>query len=269
VTVGVRRKLEGLEMTELNKSKGGGYGSVLHNLFKNRYLNKFVEYIYPPPPIVNCISRKKLEVIRAALFKSENKILDIGSGLRKGVGARIWLGNASANCEVVNLDIVDGESVDIVADATDIPDGIGPFDAVIMQAVPEHVANQQALFSEAKRMLKNGGYLYIEMPFLQGFHADPDDYWRMTLPGLKLQVSDMNLIESGVSCGPTGALIWIITDLFSSLTGCSKLNICIRFMLRWIFSPFRYIDFLVSETEASNRLAAEYFILAQKPNNHE
>ena len=246
------------------KSKGGGYGSTLNNLFKNKYINKFVEYIYPPPPILNCISKEKLEQIRAVIFKSGNTILDIGSGVRRGVGARIWRNNASLNCKVVTLDIVEGESVDIVADATAIPPGIGSFDVVIMQAVPEHVANQQALFSEAKRMLVDGGHLYIEMPFLQGFHADPDDYWRMTLPGLKLQVCDMRLIESGVSCGPIGALIWIITDLFSSITNYNKLNIFIRFILRWVLSPFRYIDLIIVDTNAANRLAAEYFILAQK-----
>lgn len=251
-------------MTTYRRPKGGGYGSLLNNLFSNKYLNKFIECIYPPPPILNCIPRKKLKIIRAALFKPENSILDIGSGVRRGVGARIWSGNASGNCKVVTLDIVDSDSVDIVADATDIPAGIGPFDVVIMQSVPEHVANQQALFSEAKRMLVVGGYLYIEMPFLQGFHADPEDYWRMTLPGLKLQAQGMRIIESGVSCGPVGALIWIVTDLFSSLTNYNKLNMCIRFILRWIFSPLRYIDLLISETNASKRLAAEYFILAKK-----
>jgi SAM-dependent methyltransferase len=251
-------------MAKFSKSKGGGYGNILQNLFKNKYLNRFAEYIYPPAPIVNCIPEKKLNKIRDSIFKSENKILDIGSGIRRGVGARIWRGGASENCEVVTLDIVEGESVDIVADATDIPSGIGPFDVVIMQAVPEHVADYQALFSEAKRVLVEGGYLYIEMPFLQGFHADPDDYWRMTLPGLKYQVRDMRIIESGVSSGPISALVWIITDLFSSLTGYKKLNMCIRFLLRWIFSPFRYIDLLIYETNASSRLAAEYYILAQK-----
>jgi SAM-dependent methyltransferase len=251
-------------MAKFSKSKGGGYGSILHNLFKNKYLNYFVEHIYPPAPIINCIPGRKLITIRTVLFKPENKILDIGSGIRKGVGERIWRGGASDTCQVVTLDIVDGESVDIVADATKIPVGIGPFDAVIMQAVPEHVANFQALFSEAKRMVKEGGYLYVEMPFLQGFHADPDDYWRMTLPGLKHQVSDMTIIESGVSSGPVSALVWIITDLFSSPSNSKKLNMCIRFFLRWVFSPIRYVDLLISETDASSRLAAEYFILAQK-----
>ena len=36
------------------------------------------------------------------------------------------------------------------------------------------------------RVLKPGGYIYSEVPFLQGFHADPDDYQRYTLQGLKI-----------------------------------------------------------------------------------
>ena len=47
-------------------------------------------------------------------------------------------------------------------------------------------------------VLKNGGYLYLEVPFLQGFHADPYDYQRYTQVGLKKLVEKFNKIDKNI-----------------------------------------------------------------------
>jgi SAM-dependent methyltransferase len=134
-----------------------------------------------------------------------------------------------------------------------------------MQAVLEHLHTPEVAISEAFRVLKPGGFLYLEVPFLQGFHADPHDYFRFTQVGLKSILKDNGLIIlTDVSSGPFSALNWIIRDLFSNISPFVRLNLGIRFVLSWVFFPMKYFDFFVKKTKASNRLACEYYYLIKK-----
>jgi SAM-dependent methyltransferase len=243
--------------------KNGGYGSRLYTITQNKYIRSILELVYPPAPFVNIIPTMKRKIIKNVVFKPENRILDIGSGLSKGPGRWLWQGNLN-DVTLVRLDICEGPNIDIVADATNLPVDIGLFDVVVLQAVPEHVEDIYKLFDSVKSVLKCGGVIYVEMPFLQGVHGDPSDYWRCTLNGLNKLTKPFELVVSGVSGGPLGSLIWLLSDLFSNLFSNKYLSFVIRFILRWTLSPFRYLDFLLYSTVASKRLASEYYILAKK-----
>ena len=55
--------------------------------------------------------------------------------------------------------------------------------------------------------------MYAEIPFLQGYHADPHDYQRYTRSGIVELFGDFDLLETGVCVGPASALGWMLTDL--------------------------------------------------------
>jgi SAM-dependent methyltransferase len=248
----------------INKNQKGGYKSQLHGMSQKKHLHLIFDLFYPPPPFINVIKNQDRLFIRDAIFKKGSRVLDIGSGISKGPGSWLWEECYNSGVEIIRLDIVSGPNIDYVADATDLPEDIGQFDAVILQSVPEHVKEIQKLFSEAIRVLKVGGYIYVEMPFLQGVHGDPSDYWRTTLDGLQELVYPCNVIKAGVSGGPIGAIVWIFSDFISNITKWNSLNFFLRFFSRWIFSPLRYFDILLRSTKSANRLASENFCLARK-----
>jgi predicted SAM-dependent methyltransferase len=77
--------------------------------------------------------------------------------------------------EWVNLDIVDGPGVDVVADASDrIPYNTGTFDEIHCIHVLEHVTRDKykPMLREMHRVLKPGGVLYVETPDFRGTIAN-------------------------------------------------------------------------------------------------
>ena len=75
------------------------------------------------------------------------------------------------------------------------------FDAVISEAVLEHVHSPNRVVSEIYRVLKPGGYICVAVPFLQGYHASPHDYQRWTLPGIVQLCAAFSEIESRACAG--------------------------------------------------------------------
>lgn len=69
-----------------------------------------------------------------------------------------------ANC--INVDIVPGPGVDLVADVTRLPHENGTVDGIVAHQIIEHLFPHQTqdLFHEWYRVLKPGGKLYVTTP---------------------------------------------------------------------------------------------------------
>lgn len=90
--------------------------------------------------------------------------------------------------ELTNQDIPHGRHpghIDIWAPLDDIPVDDGHFDAVICNAVLEHVLNPERVVAELARVLRPGGNFYLGVPFLQPEHLDPTDCQRYLAQGLR------------------------------------------------------------------------------------
>lgn len=88
---------------------------------------------------------------------------------------------------LVNQDIEAGlhnDSIDVYSPLDDIPFEDGHFDAIICNAVLEHVINPEEVMAEFARVCKPGGLLYLVVPFMQPEHLDPTDFQRYTRDGL-------------------------------------------------------------------------------------
>ena len=86
-------------------------------------------------------------------------VLDAGAGFRK-----------LPYPNVINLEIYDYPSTDILAVGERLPFSDGVFDAVLSLAVLEHVTDPFACAREIKRVLKPGGKVLAMVPFLQAEH---------------------------------------------------------------------------------------------------
>ena len=67
------------------------------------------------------------------------------------------------------------------------------------------------------RVLKPGGKIYIEFPFLQPFHAAPHDYQRVTLSGLRELMKNFTELDVGICNGPGSAMCWIVSEFAAFL----------------------------------------------------
>ena len=243
----------------------GGYKTKrINELSNHNHLRKFVKLIYPPMPTLNIIPNRIILEIQSKIFKKNKNILNVGSGDNFGSGYKIWKNVPIQRFDITNLDIENGPNVDVVGDAHKLPFEDSSFDIIISQATIEHLHSPILAVSEFYRVLKPGGFIYVEVPFLQGFHADPYDYQRYTLEGLKILFSKFKEIKCGVSVGPFCTIVWIIRDGLSSCFKNKYLYLSSRFILGWILSPLRYFDYLIRNNNVSIRLANEFYFFASK-----
>lgn len=114
----------------------------------------------------------------------QGKVLDIGCGDR-------WVERAlPPGTAYVGLDYPPTVSLgyagrpDVFADAQRLPFPNDSFDTVILMDVLEHLPQPEAAIVEARRALKPGGTLVVQVPFLYPLHDEPHDYQRWTVHGL-------------------------------------------------------------------------------------
>jgi SAM-dependent methyltransferase len=135
-------------------------------------------------------------------------VLDCGAGSQRDVYHN-----------VVNLEIVDYPSTDVLGVGERLPFADDSFDAVLSFAVLEHVKRPTECAAEIMRVLKPGGVLYCQVPFLQPVHGFPNHFFNMTVQGLVSLFEPMDTRFAGVfSFGqPVFTLSWFLAIYASSL----------------------------------------------------
>ena len=71
------------------------------------------------------------------------------------------------------------------------------FNAVVCWSVLEHVPHPQRAIAEMHRVLKPNGQIWVQLPFLFPYHADPHDFWRVTPNGLRVWMEAFDEIACG------------------------------------------------------------------------
>lgn len=191
-----------------------------------------------------------------ALFEkmpSNAKILNLGAGTKRYLGA-------------LNVDIFPFPTTDIVADAAALPFSSDSVDGVICEVMLEHAIDPEAIIIEIYRVLKKGGYLYLAVPFMLGYHSSPSDYQRWTLPGIAHVLEGFEIIESGIRGGPTSALLWIFQEWLAMALSfnITPLYSAIRIGLMLLTFPVKLLDLLFSHYSMANRIAATVYCLGVK-----
>jgi SAM-dependent methyltransferase len=117
---------------------------------------------------------------------------------------------ADSRIQLIETDVYRGPRTQIICDAHELPFPGESFDGVIVQAVLEHVMDPQKVASEIHRVLKPGGLVYSEIPFMQQVHEGAYDVTRYTLVGHRRLFRWFDEVDSGVVAGPGTALLWAI-----------------------------------------------------------
>jgi SAM-dependent methyltransferase len=181
-------------------------------------------------------------------------ILNIGSGVKR------------IDPRVINIDIALDENVDVIASIYELPFDDKSVDAIIAESLFEHLEHPEKAVAEIHRVLKNKGLIYIVTPFMLGFHSSPHDYYRWTIPGMKLLLSDFSIYESGIAVGPTGAMVAMLREWLAMLLSFGSRTLyqlwTLFFML--IFIPLNLFDFLLVRFSYSSITAHSYYFIGRK-----
>ncbi len=214
---------------------------------------------FVPSPSVNLAYARVVGLLRGMLDEQGvQNILVVGGGKQ-----RKWLDpmlKSIYSHNVVYSDIDTGADVDLFCDGHDLPFDSNVFDAVITTAVLEHVLLPERVADEIYRILKSGGFLYSEMPFMQQVHEGAYDFTRYTLSGHRRLFNGFSEIESGMVAGPGTALVWAIENFLLAFVTKKYLRLSIKILSRLVFSWIKYADqLLVDKPQAMDGASCTYF----------
>ena len=144
---------------------------------------------FPPGP---CHDPRRPERLKRLWqrFPLGSVVLDVGAQ------------NARLREDIITLDLAPFDGVDLVGNALRMPLASDSVDLIINTGVLEHVENVEKVVAEFHRVLRPGGVVYTEIPFMQGYHPDPTDFQRLTYQGLRRTFEAFVVEEMEVSSGP-------------------------------------------------------------------
>lgn len=205
----------------------------------------------------NPVAQKNIELLLSDLPSSPLILIVGGGSIGQGM-SRLYEGQTS---RVVAFDIYATTNVQLVADGHSIPFERETFDAVVIQAVLEHVLNPADVVAEIWRVLKPAGLVYAETPFLQAVHEGPYDFQRFTESGHRWLFRKFDLIRSGVVGGPMTQLLWSINYTVRSLFRSRRAGIAIRTLLL----PLIFLDRYIPLAYASDAADCTFFLGRKSP----
>lgn len=128
-------------------------------------------------------------------------VLDLGAG-----------GKHQRWDNVIQIDIFRFPMTDVVCTADRLPFRDNAFQAVISQAVFEHLQYPEWAAAEIRRVLQPGGIAKIDTAFLQPEHGYPHHFFNATETGLRHWFRDFDLQWSGVEAyqHPKWSLSWFL-----------------------------------------------------------
>jgi SAM-dependent methyltransferase len=182
----------------------------------------------------------------------EKIILSVGGGPKRVRG----------NC--INLNIGLYPNVDIVADAHHIPIKSQSVDGVLILAVLEHVEDPRRVVDESLRILKKGGYIYAETPFLQHYHGYPRHFQNFTLTGHTCLFSKFKKISEGPLVGPFSTLGTLIKDVPEDLIQNKYIRKLMLYLFGLILIPIQLLDILIHDNPNVYKFTSGVYFLGKK-----
>lgn len=216
---------------------------------------KFVKLVYA--------DHNSSRTVRRAISKTLAEMGPDDYGLNLGAG------DTRIHPRVRNMDIFEGDNIDIVGRAESIPLEDNSLRVVVTQEVLEHVEHPFVAVAEIYRVLVPGGALYCQLPFIIGYHPGPTDFWRFTKEGISSMLTSAGFVveEQGISVGSGTGLYRILVEFAAAL-----FSIPVPFFygpLKAFFAvllfPLKWLDVLFEFSRERDRIPGGYFVIARKP----
>jgi len=215
----------------------------------------FVRAVYARHNLSRAVTRPMARVLGA--LRGDSWGLNLGSGA------------TSLGPRVLNLDVKARPNVQIVGAAENLPFGNETLRCVLCQEVLEHLRDPDSCMLEVARVLEPGGMLYVQAPFIIGYHSEPHDYWRFTAEGLREVVrrAGLEVLETGASVGAGTSMYRIAVEFWASLAAVSwdRLYMPAKGLAAVLLAPLRWADLVTAKAGRTNRIAAGFYAVSRKP----
>lgn len=162
----------------------------------------------------------------------------------------------------------DKSSIDIIANAYEIPTDDNSFDSLLCTDVLEHLEEPSLAIAEAFRILKQGSYAIYTVPLFWHLHETPRDFYRYTKYGLQylFEKSGFEIVEIKALSG------------FFVTFGQELVYFLYRFRrggilnpLWWIVPPIgiliQGLAYIFNKIDYSENFTIEYIAVVKKPYN--
>jgi SAM-dependent methyltransferase len=224
----------------------------LGNANKKNFRERFVSSVYA--------THSRSPEIRSALGHCLGTLQAGARGLVVGAGS------TNLHPALINLDLLHGPSVHVCASAEQLPFPDEIFDLVLSQEVLEHVRDPFQAMREMKRVLKTGGVLYCQVPFVIGYHPGPTDFWRFTREGIAALIEQAGLTcnEVKIAVGSGTGLYRIAVEFVAvSAARCwGRLYKPIKGLSALLFYPLKWLDPILLASPQADRIPGGYLAIA-------
>lgn len=225
-----------------------------------KFMERVTEWLRPEDRIW---SRKA----EATIVRLVSEVPATGVVLNIGAAPERVLKRAFARHGVVKVGFPTHGGVDLYGDALQLPVKSESVDLLVSSSVIEHLPDPERAASEQFRVVKPGGSVYAEIPFIRGFHMIPSDYQRYTVSGIQclFDRAGFDTVEVGVCSGPFTALALLIQDNLVHLPHLRRLPATIQALLRRMLHPIKYLDRFVEGRNWARICACNFFYVGHKP----
>ncbi|WP_197497377.1 class I SAM-dependent methyltransferase [Mycobacterium sp. 852013-51886_SCH5428379] len=187
-----------------------------------------------------------------------------------GCGKAPLLGAYGPRCRSVTLadwsnSAHDNPYLDLLVDLNEPLSSLqtSSFDVVLLSDVLEHIREPGLLMAEISRILKPGGRLLLNVPFIYWIHEAPHDYYRYTSFALERFVNNSGL--EVVELVPLGGWVEVMGDLWSKFFAFAG--------LKWMAAAIHHAVAAFGNTFVGRRLTNRsgkvlplgYGLVARKP----
>jgi uncharacterized protein YbaR (Trm112 family) len=216
-----------------------------------------------PSPSVNLSAVRCFERMKRLLLEHNRApvVLLVGGGIR-GKGMHALTGEPAIR--LINVDPSPNSTASVFCDAHDLPFQDGSIDAVVAQAVLEHVADPWRCVEEIHRVLKPTGIVYAETPFMQQVHLHGYDFTRFSHMGHQRLFRRFAELESGAVAGPGTSLSWAWRYFLSSWARSPRLAKVLALIGRITAFLFELTDHIFSQRPGALDGASCIFFLGTR-----
>jgi SAM-dependent methyltransferase len=188
------------------------------------------------------------------------RVLCIGSG----DGGKGFEELCDPAISIVFTDVAVNPLIDYAVDAHRLPFDDASFDAVVAQAVLEHVADPVLCVAEIHRVLRSDGLIFAETPFMQQVHLGRYDFTRFTHLGHRRLFRMFTEVRSGQVSSTGSALAWSLTYFLASLGSSRRQRQVLYSIGRCSFFWLRYLDRWTSQNPGSWDAAGSFYFLGTR-----
>ena len=188
------------------------------------------------------------------------RVLNLGSGVGR------FDGYLSREIKTINFDRnPKAGKLDIIGDAHFLPFRNDSLDVVYSIAVLEHVKKPWIVAEEIFRVLRSGGHVVVELPFLNVIHDD-QDYFRFTDKGIRslFDHSRFKVVFEQVGSGGGSFLSVLLLEYLEQFIPSKYLKGLWRVIMRYPLSMLKYLDRLVERSPNLRRTANSFSFIGTK-----